>query len=536
MNTLDFFEHFSQSGDPFLIWSLPDKTSRFFTDAEPATTEINQLLDRDVYVGVSLQPPSLTKHQRGTNTTVTGLVGLFADIDVVGPGRNSEKQYAKTFDDAKKIIDTIGPAPSIIVMTGGGLQPWWFFSEPWIFEEHNDRMTAGTLLKNWIRTIQLVSQSFGYEIDSTCDLARLLRIPGTYNHKYKENPKIDVVMESSKVYDPADLELYIVDESLVNDTGPAPKIDIVKIDPNVEAPHASQLAVEDGHFRKTWVGKRTDMSDQSPSSYDLAVANEGARRGWTDQQITDAIITRRRLAKENPQKSTRRDYLMRTIQKARTSFQHGETIRELETPIPVSTTDDILTARTKALEKLSKIIGRPVLAWRKGSGEDPLYELILGDPREVIHIGSGAIATSYRMFTLRLFDCGLQLKGIASKHWTAFCSLLIIATEEIENPELSRHNRILGWVKDYLEEIPAVEETEKIEAVRRKLPFLKDGINCIYANSLRQWLMNSQQETTTRASIIADLRHCGFTGFVVSYPGSSRYYWQSPQPPPSIGK
>ena len=47
-------------------------------------------------------------------------------------------------------------------------------------------------------------------------------------------------------------------------------------------------------FARTWDFDRPDLSDQSPSGYDMAMAIAAAKPGWSEQEIMDLLIARRR--------------------------------------------------------------------------------------------------------------------------------------------------------------------------------------------------------------------------------------------------
>jgi putative DNA primase/helicase len=64
----------------------------------------------------------------------------------------------------------------------------------WILESETERQAAQVLAKRFIATLQKKAQTHGWQIDPTPDLARVLRLPGTFNRKLKPVP-IQVIEE-----------------------------------------------------------------------------------------------------------------------------------------------------------------------------------------------------------------------------------------------------------------------------------------------------------------------------------------------------
>ena len=69
---------------------------------------------------------------------------------------------------------------------------YWLFKEVWIFNTEEDRVAAAKLCKRMSATLRSVASKYGYDVDSVGDLTRVLRLPGTLNHKYVEPRKIQV--------------------------------------------------------------------------------------------------------------------------------------------------------------------------------------------------------------------------------------------------------------------------------------------------------------------------------------------------------
>jgi P4 family phage/plasmid primase-like protien len=295
------------------IFTTPDKRARFFSDvAEAVAHAVSRMKTQNVYFGLGLiagEPKG-----RGKAADVCTIGGLWADIDLAAPWR-ADKPLPKTVDEAMTIVKAMPLAPSMVVDSGHGLHVYWLFKEPWVFESEEERLKAASLARGWHRLVCEAAVKFGWSLENLGDLSRVLRLPGTLNHK-GETPVTVRIVESDpdRRYNPEDFETYAQSE------GPAPaQVVDAALSPGTPLP-AEKLAEackSSPKFLSTWNRTRDDLKDQSQSAYDLALASIAARMGWNDQEITDLILAHRTKHGENPGKALRKDYVRRTLLKAR---------------------------------------------------------------------------------------------------------------------------------------------------------------------------------------------------------------------------
>jgi len=182
----------------FYVWTLPAKLSHWFkSPAEAAAFVSQQHNGHDVYVGIALSTSMGKANKRVRACDAVGIVGFVADIDYQHKVHNSKKNYPLDIDSAKSITNTLPLAPSILVHSGHGLQAWWLFKEPWIFDSASERMNAQKLAERWSATLKAHALRLGYDLDSVHDLARVMRVPSTYNNK--DEPVIVHIVESNGV-------------------------------------------------------------------------------------------------------------------------------------------------------------------------------------------------------------------------------------------------------------------------------------------------------------------------------------------------
>jgi hypothetical protein len=127
------------------------------------------------------------------------LKSLWVDLDVKA---DDPKCYASLdeawteFSAARKRLNL--PRPSAVVRSGGGLQVWWISK-------------TALLPHEWAPYAQGLKQMLlddGVKFDPTCtaDSARLMRVPGTFNHKYDPPRPVELLPLPLKLYDFAELD------------------------------------------------------------------------------------------------------------------------------------------------------------------------------------------------------------------------------------------------------------------------------------------------------------------------------------------
>ena len=297
------------------VFTVPGLQARLFADAASAMAYAKERsAAEDVYFGVGLirgRPRG-----RGKAKDVAAIGALWADIDLVGPGR-AQKPLPATVDHARRILDGLPHAPSILVHSGFGLHAYWPLKEPWVFDTDAERTQAARLAKGWHGTVCAAAESLGWHLENLGDLARVLRLPGTLNHKGATPAEVRLLeSQPHRRYNPEDFEAYLAEPD--GDAPPSAGESLV-LRPDAEPPAAkmAEAVATCPKFRDTWNRERPDLADQSQSGYDLALASIAARIGWSDQEIADLLIAARRRHNEKPEKALRADYVRRTIGRGR---------------------------------------------------------------------------------------------------------------------------------------------------------------------------------------------------------------------------
>jgi len=138
------------------------------------------------------------KYARNTRPTISDILyipAVWVDLDPKGISKEELRGW----------LDGLAFTPSMLVDTGNGYHAYWLLDKPLY------AAAAGPLVhgfQNWIQ-----GQAH-WHIDSTFDLARVMRIPGTWNYKDPQNPKrVELVYaNTSRRYDPSEFPIVEVQD------------------------------------------------------------------------------------------------------------------------------------------------------------------------------------------------------------------------------------------------------------------------------------------------------------------------------------
>lgn len=151
---------------------------------------ISLAADHQVYVGVGLHPAPLGPRHRGTEDDVSGLPGLFVDVDF-GTHGHAAARLPPTEADAQTLLGAVPLAPTLVVHSGHGLHAYWLFREVFAIASTEERQFLRRLNDRLQATLRAAAQEKGWTLDPTADLSRVLRPPGSVNRK-RDLPPVPV--------------------------------------------------------------------------------------------------------------------------------------------------------------------------------------------------------------------------------------------------------------------------------------------------------------------------------------------------------
>jgi len=165
-----------------LIWTMPDKKSHWLQYEDEVYDLITDemIASHDVYFGPGYSPEDYGPNKRCPQDNIAGIVGCWADVDF---GSGHAKTVCPDPETAAVLLKEAGPSPTVIVGSGNGWHCYWMFEEPMIFATEKNQAYAKTVIADWIKHLQKTFKTRGYALDSVQDLSRVLRVPGTLNHK-----------------------------------------------------------------------------------------------------------------------------------------------------------------------------------------------------------------------------------------------------------------------------------------------------------------------------------------------------------------
>lgn len=188
------------------LWTLEDKKTKWYpvNDTERLIKDAMKLRDsHNVYFGVGVRKEDLGEFKRGKNEDVSFLPGVWVEIDLKG-GVHAANNLPE-YEDVQGILETFPLEPSIIIHSGGGLHCYWLFQEPVQLLSKQNMQSAERMLSRFQNVFIRLARAKNLHIDNTADLARVLRVPGTFNLKSEQKPVKTAVFEPDRRYSINDL-------------------------------------------------------------------------------------------------------------------------------------------------------------------------------------------------------------------------------------------------------------------------------------------------------------------------------------------
>lgn len=175
------------------LWGTPGKRSLWWEVGEAPPDPPD---GEDVYFGVHPTRHRGSAGDRGRTETVGVLNALYAEFDFKDFEGGEGPELV-----CRQHIDELNPPPSALVASGGGYHGYWIFENPWVLADDDQRALARNLQRAWVEHI-------GGDTGAK-DLARVLRVPGTLNHKYDPPRPVELIHFNGARYSPKSLDKYL---------------------------------------------------------------------------------------------------------------------------------------------------------------------------------------------------------------------------------------------------------------------------------------------------------------------------------------
>jgi hypothetical protein len=521
------------------FWTRGDKQSSWFDPSDPAKAaalaqKLHASKKTDLYLSVSvaatLPPTGRLASTRISSEQAAGIVGLWADIDVADPNVHKKTNLPATMADAHALVAKMGLPPTIVINSGHGLQCWWLFHEFWSFDSKEDRGAAAALAQRWSSTMLAHAVTAGQMIDSVYDLARLMRVPGMMNLKDPAKPvPVKLLQVTDARYTVEDFSEHCLDDSFLASRGISPSRqyetgDLVLEETGSITVELLEVLKEDDRFRKTWEKRRTDLTDQSGSSYDLSLASQAAALGCDDQTIADLIIAFRRKHKLEVSKALRQDYMARTISKARDSTAReniSEAVEDvtsvLEAAKESGDPEDMDTARRQAMDLLGQQLGLEVVNVFRYASDPPTFRL--ATLTRSIDLGGADGILNHSKFLQSVYQSlGILIPDFKRPAWRQIAELMSKAwVEQDLGFEATERGEMYSWLSDYLRVRPPLPSLQESLDEDLDAPYVDaTGRTVLFLPGLKRWLFNSQQERLSLGQLGKKMRTFGADNFNVA--------------------
>jgi hypothetical protein len=621
MNSSNFINAlFADAEGQLALWRSDTKRTEWAENCDPFSidgfAEAANADNFNAYFGVCLQKSRPAKAtSRGTEAGVSVMPGLWADVDFAAPAKATAKKKPKNYPTEAAAREAVGlmPAePTVIVQSGGGLHLYWLFSEP-LFIDDSNRREAKTLSHRWQQMLRAkLLKIGGFELDSTHDLSRVLRLPGT-PHTSHEGFTVGIDsfgnnapgFDDAPRYDFADLNAHgspgasatldfastpaggrkasatAAKPKAKSKSPPAKKsrqpaeeaserphfaiqgVKPIFADENSEPPASKlyNLCEADQKFKRTF-DRKTSL--ESPSEYDMTLANYCINAGWSPEEAAGLLVqfAKRHFADHLPKllrvSGGWQDYLHRTIGKAydrnrldERSRRTNEAIEEIGSIVQRETKmaeeaddrgeDHIPNVdRSAAFAKLSEIFRVKVVGWRQTGIEDETFSLIVqvGSEKREIIIGSSDRFTDSsngpKRFKSRIYaEAGrtMVVTGKIRKEWDEILKLLAIVVEVIRVTEATAKERAVAIVREHISRTNGVfivrQKSTRREHISNNAPYIENGVLYVASTPLQEVASHIDKELN-RTKFANAMQQAGFSQKYVHGDGATRSYYFQP--------
>lgn len=539
-----------------LVWTMPDKKSHWLNTPARPLTDVEKIVSPnarlDVYTAmISAKPGHPEKSNARFRKThpLAAMACLWADIDIKHDV-HKKKRLPEDRRKAVELLNSLDYQPTILIDSGHGIQAFWLFEQPWLFADMAEQTTAGKIAHWWHLKIIAACKKRGWTTDSVFDLTRVMRLPGYTN--YKDDPPVPVTaVKTDGPRIPIALILAQAQtEGLPDENGrrrrpnpgpngetgqppPSPEDDpsaqetySFYVSAHAQPPEGKLEAMLENltKFKQTWLMKRRDLpKDDSASGYDMSLAYQTIRAGWTEQETVNLLIAFRR--KHGLLEKLRPDYYRKTLDKALKSVSANDSENHIADIAGQEKTS--ADERETIRQHLSTIWGVHILRLVKTLGDPPEFwmatakgEITIGKVDNLIR------QTSFR--NIIAAHTGRLIPKKPETQWHDLAqALLNLAEEEDLGAASNPKEEIREWTLRYLEE-KLMNTQDEEGAIKQRQPFVdKNGDTNIFMDDFRIWLKARNDISITGFDLSNRMNRAGF--------GKNRPKFRARQPESGAG-
>ena len=214
MDTKEFFAEIYKGCDEgyITLTLLPERRTLWFklSELEKLEQAVKKYSNKtNIYFGVGLRKKILPNNLRGRNSDILVVTTLYADIDIKSKA-HAETALPSSVNEAMEFLNSLPLKPSIIVNSGNGLHAYWLLDNPFKIQSKNDKDYISSIFRGWSKILSAKAIDRGWKLDNVSDLARVLRVPGSINHKLENRAICEVLNLNKMKYHLTDFEPYLV--------------------------------------------------------------------------------------------------------------------------------------------------------------------------------------------------------------------------------------------------------------------------------------------------------------------------------------
>ena len=493
---------------PVLVWILPQKQSKLYDQFDHLNDDLDAFPECEIYTGVGLLAPgtnALAPTLQGVASEIGGIAGMWADVDVAHPLKEKTSQLPTT-DQAIEILHKLPLIPTIKVDSGRGLQALWLFNDVWLFDSQDDNSLAQTLIRWWHQEIRNLFAVEGLSVDTLHDLTSVLPIPGTVNKTGPDHrADVKIVSNYGPRYElselialiPADLKPSVpVSQEKVADHG-------LVLSKDAEPPGSklARLIEKDPQFWVTWQGQRTDLPDETPSSYDAALASIALRAGWTDQETVNLMVAWRRERGHTPR--LRKAHYAGVVKKAKMPMERLGAEERLNDSLDQKAVDQAEILRGC----LNEVYGITITRLIKFAGDPPTFRM--ETDKGAITIGGIHFLLDQRSFREMVAAATeTVIPKCNEEAWHQRSQALLSACEDVDVGDESHPvPETLGWIEIYLSARGVSDDVDR--AAFNKQPLIYCEYTHIQLLDFTRWVQQNTGERLRSHTLAMRLRLCG---------------------------
>lgn len=263
----------------------------------------------------------LYKESRRAAGNAALITAIWVDFDFVENKPAHGKHYPSKAE-VLDLLDGLCHRPSAIVFTGGGVHAYWFLGKPLAVSPDTNPVVG---VQSWFR------RKLGRDVDVTGDLARIMRLPGTWNWKGARDPSREVVPVTLQELHPH--RRYAIEDLVSGMSLPPQELPRSRSEASFRKKRQSlhkeiqQTPLTEGeitliasakkycrNFAELWRGHGRQLGYPSQSEADLALCQHLAHLTGGNHLLVERLFGFSGLAREKWFK--RRDYRSRTIVRA----------------------------------------------------------------------------------------------------------------------------------------------------------------------------------------------------------------------------